>query len=96
MRVECECGKMVDVTVVGGQYQNTYEGTCECGQMWQLIDILAEIDEEEEFENTPEECEPYDCCQCPFGDRGKKQIDCPYVEDGLSGSNFDDPNEDAT
>ena len=22
---------------------------CECGKMWQLIDILAEIDEEEEL-----------------------------------------------
>jgi hypothetical protein len=32
------------------------------------------------FHNTPAECEPFDCCQCPFGDRGKEQLSCPYVD----------------
>lgn len=33
------------------------------------------------FYNVPAECEPFECCQCPFGDRGKKQQGCPYIEE---------------
>jgi len=46
MKVICKCGTIVDVETVGGQYQYTYEGTCpKCKTMWQLIDVIAECDE---------------------------------------------------
>jgi predicted nucleic acid-binding Zn ribbon protein len=69
------------MNAVGGQYQYTYEGTCpKCKKMWQLIDIIAERDEE--FEDVPEECEDIDCvgsCPCPKSDAEKRDIDCPYI-----------------
>jgi len=50
MKVICRCGTKVEMTVVGGQYQYTYEGTCpKCKTMWQLKDIIAECDEEIEI-----------------------------------------------
>lgn len=49
MQVKCSCETMVDVTVIGGQYQYTYEGTClKCGHTWQLVDISAHVDEFDE------------------------------------------------
>ena len=80
LKVICECGKTVDATVVGGQYQHTYEGTCECGKMWQLVDIINEQDEEE-FYNIPEECEECECKDCIVDDEERREHDCPYLED---------------
>ena len=43
MKVVCECLTEVEMTVVGGQYQHTYEGTCPyCGAIWQLRDMIAD------------------------------------------------------
>lgn len=50
MKVICKCETEVEMTVVGGQYQYTYEGTCpKCKLIWQLTDIIAECDEEVEI-----------------------------------------------
>jgi hypothetical protein len=48
MRVECECGREVELEVYGGQYQTEYRGDCECGRQWVLTEIselMAEIED---------------------------------------------------
>ena len=47
--IKCLCGKEVDLELIGSQYQDTYQGNCECGRKWLLEELskaLAELDEE--------------------------------------------------
>lgn len=77
--VICDCNASIDMKVVGGQYQHTYEGTCpNCKKMWQLIDIINERDEEPE--NIPAECEDIECSECNVSDAIKRVIDCPHAD----------------
>jgi len=49
-KVICLCGKEVRLEVLGGQYQTTWIGRCECGRVWSLeemSEIIAEIEGEE-------------------------------------------------
>ena len=49
-KVICICGKEVRLEVLGGQYQTTWTGRCECGRIWSLeemSEIIAEIEGEE-------------------------------------------------
>lgn len=48
MVIKCLCGKKIILKVVGGQYQNTYQGDCYCGRKWSLeeqSELLAELSE---------------------------------------------------
>jgi len=37
MVIQCICGKRVILKLVGGQYQNLYQGECQkCGRKWSL------------------------------------------------------------
>lgn len=43
--LKCLCGSEVTLKLVGGQYQDTYQGECECGRKWYLeeqSELLAE------------------------------------------------------
>jgi len=47
--IKCLCGRKVTLEIIGGQYQNTYHGDCECGREWALEEqskALAEISDE--------------------------------------------------
>lgn len=47
--IKCVCGREVPVELIGGQYQNTYQGECECGRRWSLeeqSEVIKEISEE--------------------------------------------------
>lgn len=49
MEIKCLCGKKVVLELLGGQYQDTYQGKCECGRIWSLDELseaLAELDDE--------------------------------------------------
>jgi hypothetical protein len=49
--ITCFCKRIVKLEVLGGQYQDTYCGKCECGRVWsldELSEILREIEEEDE------------------------------------------------
>ena len=49
-KVICICGKEVRLEVLGGQYQTTWTGRCECGRIWSLeemSEIIAEIEGKE-------------------------------------------------
>ena len=81
MKVICKCETVIEMTIVGGQYQHTFEGTCStCKTMWQLVDVISESDER--LENIPAECEDTECKHCPlyYDKMGRKQIGCPYVD----------------
>lgn len=46
MAIRCICGREVTLELLGGQYQDTYQGECECGRKWSLeeqSELLAEI-----------------------------------------------------
>jgi hypothetical protein len=46
--IECLCGRKVILETVGGQYQNVYQGECECDRKWSLeeqSEVLAELGE---------------------------------------------------
>lgn len=50
MSLKCLCGRQIELELVGGQYQTTYEGECPCGRVWQLEEIsefLKELDGED-------------------------------------------------
>lgn len=50
--LECLCGRRITLEIVGGQYQDTYEGECKCGRKWVLTEIsemMAEITDEEDI-----------------------------------------------
>lgn len=49
--IKCLCGREVILRIVGGQYQNTYQGECECGRKWSLeeqSEAMEEISDEDE------------------------------------------------
>ena len=42
----CFCGESVTLKLIGGQYQNEYDGTChKCGRKWLAIDISSSDEE---------------------------------------------------
>ena len=44
--IVCNCGRVIELKLVGGQYQDSWQGDCECGCKWNLDEIserLAEI-----------------------------------------------------
>jgi len=43
--INCLCGKEVHLELLGGQYQNTYYGNCECGRRWSLEEQSEAIEE---------------------------------------------------
>ncbi|HEX76713.1 MAG TPA: hypothetical protein G4O12_09085 [Dehalococcoidia bacterium] len=43
--IMCICGRTVAVEVIGGQYQDTYYGECECGRKWSLEELTAALEE---------------------------------------------------
>lgn len=47
--IRCLCGRELNLKMVGGQYQTTYQEECECGRKWSLeeqSEALAEVGEE--------------------------------------------------
>ena len=42
--VVCECGKIVILKLVGGQYQNSYINSCSCGRKWVLDDLSENLE----------------------------------------------------
>ena len=49
--IKCLCGREVALGIIGGQYQDEYQGDCECGRKWllkELTDALTEIANEVE------------------------------------------------
>jgi hypothetical protein len=45
--IKCLCGREVTLELIVGQYQDEYQGDCECGRQWflkELTEVLAEID----------------------------------------------------
>jgi hypothetical protein len=47
--IKCLCGKRVTLDLIGGQYQDEFQGDCKCGRKWLLKEIsesLEEIDSE--------------------------------------------------
>ena len=45
MKIKCICGKEVCLELVGGQYQTTWVGECECGCVWQLEELSEMLEE---------------------------------------------------
>ncbi len=47
--IQCMCGETVTLELVGGQYQNLYQGECQkCGRKWSLeeqSELFREIGE---------------------------------------------------
>ena len=49
VKIQCRCGKETILELIGGQYQDTYQGKCVCGRIWSLDELsaaLAELDDE--------------------------------------------------
>ena len=49
VKIKCLCGREVTLEIIGGQYQHTYQGECECGRKWSLeeqSEVIKEISEE--------------------------------------------------
>lgn len=49
VKIQCLCGKETILELIGGQYQDTYQGKCVCGRIWSLDGLsaaFAEIDDE--------------------------------------------------
>jgi len=47
--IQCLCGRVIVLEVVGGQYQNIYQGECKCGRKWSLeeqSEVLMELYEQ--------------------------------------------------
>ena len=47
--IKCLCGREITLEIIGGQYQNTYQGECECSRKWSLeeqSEMIKEISEE--------------------------------------------------
>jgi hypothetical protein len=41
--IACACGHVIELVIIGGQYQNTYEGICPyCERHWELTCLNAE------------------------------------------------------
>jgi hypothetical protein len=48
LTIECLCGRKVILRIVGGQYQDVYQGECECDRKWSLeeqSETLTELSE---------------------------------------------------
>ena len=43
--VVCICGRTMAVEVIGGQYQSTYYGECQCGRKWSLEELTEALEE---------------------------------------------------
>jgi|GEM_PF-1806084 len=55
--INCLCGKEVHLELLGGQFQNTYQGNCECGRSWSLeeqSEAIEEISDKNEYANIKE------------------------------------------
>lgn len=46
MTVRCKCDKKVTLQIIGGQYQHTYSGICDCGRKWTLEDLSEDLTED--------------------------------------------------
>jgi hypothetical protein len=47
--LKCSCGREITLEIVGGQYQDTYDGECKCGRKWVLTEtseMMAEISDD--------------------------------------------------
>lgn len=47
--IKCLCGKEIELKILGGQYQDEYQGDCECGRKWllkELSEAMMEISDE--------------------------------------------------
>ncbi|MDO8549683.1 MAG: hypothetical protein Q7S39_05980 [Ignavibacteria bacterium] len=44
----CTCGKKLQLTLIGGQYQFSWQNKCECGRIWYLEDLSVEEEEVDE------------------------------------------------
>jgi len=50
MTIRCACGRILSLEVVGGQFQERYDGQCPCGLHWildEISEIMAGIEAEE-------------------------------------------------
>ncbi|MCD6209522.1 MAG: hypothetical protein J7J01_01270 [Methanophagales archaeon] len=45
MKIKCTCGKEVCLKLVGGQYQTSWIGKCECGCVWSLEELSETLEE---------------------------------------------------
>jgi hypothetical protein len=48
MTIRCLCGREIELKNTGGQYQEEYRGSCECGREWVLNEIsqlMSEIED---------------------------------------------------
>jgi len=45
MIINCLCSKSIKLNLVGGQYQDTYTGRCQCGRIWSLEEKSQELKE---------------------------------------------------
>ncbi len=43
--LKCLCGRGITLEIVGGQYQDTYQGECKCGRKWSLEEQSKAIEE---------------------------------------------------
>lgn len=48
MEIHCPCGRPLTLDLVGGQYEATYSGKCECGLKWMLVCTTFELQELED------------------------------------------------
>jgi len=57
--IKCLCGREVTLEIVGGQYQNTYQGECECDWKWSLdeqSEVIEEISEATQYQGGQNVC----------------------------------------
>lgn len=48
VKIKCLCNREVNLVIIGGQYQNTYQGDCDCGRKWSLEEQSEAMKELEE------------------------------------------------
>jgi len=44
--IVCSCQRAITLRIIGGQYQDSYVGVCECGRDWLLEDLSEDLTEE--------------------------------------------------
>jgi len=48
-RLICICGEEIELELVGGQYQSSWDGSCpNCGRLWQVNEVSEVLEELEE------------------------------------------------
>jgi len=47
--IKCRCGRVRNLELIGGQFQNSYIGDCICGRRWLLEDLTEDLTEELNF-----------------------------------------------